>query len=60
MNHINSRVTYKQYIANMEAKIQDKEFRDDIKGLLRHEVSFDIDKGWEEVKKHVIERLKNT
>ena len=53
--------TYKQYIQNMEDKMNDPDFIGDIQGLLRAEEQFDKARAleaYEQVKEIFIERLK--
>ncbi len=50
--------TYKQFIANMEEKMADPDFTDDITKLLRPEISFDPTSSWELVKEMLVDRLK--
>ena len=43
------RISKKQYIKNIESKLQDPNFRGDIEGLLRPGISFDFDQAWAEL-----------
>lgn len=58
MDHVDGQVTQKQFIANMEAKITDKNFRHDITGLLRPNTPFDVDEAWQLVNNQLINLLK--
>ena len=49
--------TEKQFLANMEEKMKDKEFFQDIHSILRPEVVYDNLKAWEVVRKELIEKL---
>ncbi len=49
--------TQKQFLANMEEKITDKEFLDDIHIILKPGVEYDNEKAWEVVKKEIIEKI---
>lgn len=49
--------TKKQFLANMEEKMTDKEFLLDIHSILRPEVVYDNLKAWEVVRKELIEKL---
>ncbi len=49
--------TYKEYVINMDEKMQDEEFLGDTKNLLRLGDSFDPSKGYEIVKSTLIDRL---
>lgn len=50
-------VTQADYIANVEAKIKDGEFRGDLTSLLRADVEFDFDKAWENLNKGLFSKL---
>ena len=58
MEHVDSKVTQKQFIQNMEAKITDNDFSGDITGLLKTDVKFDIDEAWKKVKEEIVDNLK--
>lgn len=49
--------TYKQFVNNMEAKLNDEEFLGDTMGLLRPELSFDPTTAYQIVKETLIDRL---
>lgn len=49
--------TIKQFLANMEEKMKDKEFLQDIRSILKPEVEYDNLKAWEEVKIKLIEKI---
>ena len=49
--------TYKQFVNNMEAKLNDEEFLGDTMGLLRAELSFDPLTAYQVVKETLIDRL---
>jgi predicted nucleotidyltransferase component of viral defense system len=49
--------TQKQFLANMNEKITDKDFREDIYLLLRKNIEYDIDMEWELVKKELVEKI---
>jgi len=49
--------TQKQFLANMEEKMIEKEFLQDIHSILRPEVEYDNLKAWEIVRKELIEKL---
>ena len=49
--------TKKQFLANMEEKMNDKEFLQDIHSILRAEVVYDNLEAWEVVRKELIEKL---
>ena len=50
-------VTKKQFIINMEDKLQEDMFANDIKNLIRPEVKFDISSAWVKIQKELIELL---
>lgn len=49
--------TKKQFMANMEEKMKDKEFHQDIHSILRPEVEYDNLKAWEVVRTELIEKI---
>jgi len=49
--------TQKQFLANMEEKVTDKEFTDDIHIILKQGVKYNNEKAWELVRKRLIEKL---
>jgi predicted nucleotidyltransferase component of viral defense system len=49
--------TQKQILANMEEKLLDREFVEDIHVMLKHGIEYDNGKAWELVKTHLIERM---
>ena len=51
--------TYKEYVLNMEEKMQDDEFLGDTKNLLRSGDTFDPAQGYEIVKSTLIDRLQS-
>lgn len=57
MNHVGCQVSSKEFIKNMEAKMIDREFRNDTTALIRQEIQFDIDKAWEIVRLNLIEKI---
>ena len=52
-NHI----TRKQFLRNMEAKMKEKEFLNDIEGLLRPGINFNQAEAYKIVKSQIIEKL---
>ena len=48
---------YKEYVQNMELKMQDEEFLDDVQPLLRPEVEFDPLQAWPLVYERLVERM---
>jgi predicted nucleotidyltransferase component of viral defense system len=56
-NVVNVPPTQKQFLANMNEKITDKDFLEDIYLLLRKDIVYDIDTAWELVKKELIEKI---
>jgi len=56
-NVVDTPPTQKQFLANMNEKILDKDFREDIYLLLRKGVEYDIDAAWELVRKELVEKI---
>jgi predicted nucleotidyltransferase component of viral defense system len=56
-NVVNTPPTQKQFLANMNEKLTDKDFREDIYLLLKHGVSYDIEMAWELVRKELVEKI---
>jgi predicted nucleotidyltransferase component of viral defense system len=56
-NVVNVPPTQKQFLANMNEKMTDKDFCEDIYLLLRKGVEYDIEIAWELVKKELVERI---
>jgi len=54
----NVQISKKQYIKNIESKLQDPDFRGDVAGLLRPDVSFDIDEAWNYLKNNLFDKMK--
>ncbi len=57
MEHEGNKVTQKDFIENMEKKMQEEEFIDDIKNLIVPKTEFHIGKAWQKVKSEIIELL---
>ena len=49
--------SYKEFVQNMELKMQDEEFLDDVQPLLRPEVEFDPLQAWPLVYEQLVERM---
>lgn len=49
--------TQKQFLANMEEKMNDNEFLDDIYAILKQGIEYDNGKAWEVVKKEFVEKI---
>ena len=47
----------KQFLTNMEEKLLDREFMEDIHAILRPGAEYNNDKAWELVKKRLVERV---
>ena len=56
-NVVDTPPTQKQFLANMNEKILDKDFREDIYLLLRKGIEYDIDVAWELVRKELVEKI---
>ncbi|TAL59891.1 MAG: nucleotidyl transferase AbiEii/AbiGii toxin family protein [Bacteroidetes bacterium] len=57
MEHEGHKVSQREFILNMEKKMKEVEFTNDMKNLLRPEVNFDMGKAWDLVRKDLIELL---
>ena len=57
IDHENRRISKAQFLANLEAKLLNSEFRKDTLPLLPRDVLFEPDKAYENVRKLLIERL---
>lgn len=57
MNKEGNRVSQKEFIANMEMKIEDADFVGDMRGLLRSGIAYNINEAYELVKKEILEKL---
>ena len=49
--------TQRQFLLNMEEKLTDKEFLNDIHIILKPGIEYNNDKAWEIVKKELIEKI---
>ena len=47
----------KQFLANMNEKMTDKEFMEDIRLVLKQEVEYDNEAAWEVVRKELVEKI---
>jgi hypothetical protein len=50
-------VTKKEFIDNMEKKIEDADFLGDMNGLLRSDIKYDIREAYKSVKTEIFEKL---
>lgn len=57
MKEEGGQVTQKEFLENMEKKIEDDDFLGDIKGLLRIGIEYDINGAYEFVKKEILEKI---
>ncbi len=57
MNEEGNGVSQKEFIANMEMKIEDVDFVGDMHGLLRSGIAYNINEAYEFVKKEILEKL---
>lgn len=57
MNEEGNSVTQKQFLENMEKKIQDADFIGDMNGLLRSGIAYDIKEAYELVKREILEKI---
>jgi len=49
--------TQKQFLANMNEKMMDKEFNEDIRLVLKQGVEFDNEAAWEVVRRELVEKI---
>jgi len=56
-NAVDKPPTQKQFLANMNEKIPDKDFKDDIRLVLKQGVEYDTVMAWELVRKELVEKL---
>lgn len=49
--------TQKQFLSNMEEKMEDKEFLDDIYIILKQDVEYDNKRAWDKIKVNLIEKI---
>ena len=49
--------TYKEFVLNMDGKLQDEEFLTDTEMILGPQVEYDPQVAWEKVKAELVERL---
>jgi len=54
---VNTPPTQKQFLVNMNAKLSDKDFREDIYLLLKQGDNYDIETAWELVRKELVEKI---
>lgn len=57
MNEEGNVVTQKEFIENMEKKIEDAEFMGDMNGLLRSGIEYNITEAYEFVKREILEKI---
>lgn len=57
MNEEGNAVTQKDFLENMEKKIEDADFIGDMNGLLRSGIAYDINEAYEFVKKEILEKI---
>ncbi len=50
-------ITQKEFLENMEKKIEDADFIGDMHGLLRSGIAYDINEAYELVKKEILEKI---
>jgi len=56
-NAVEKPPTQKQFLANMNEKITDKEFMEDIRLVLKQGVEYDNEAAWEVVRKELVEKI---
>lgn len=57
MNQEGNAITQKEFLENMEKKIEDADFSGDMNGLLRSGIAYDINEGYEFIKKEILENI---
>ncbi|GAA0875442.1 nucleotidyl transferase AbiEii/AbiGii toxin family protein [Wandonia haliotis] len=57
MNEEGNAVTQKEFLENMEKKIEDADFIGDMNGLLRSGIAYDINEAYEFVKTNLLEKI---
>jgi len=56
-NVVNTPPTQKQFLANMNEKLSDKDFREDVYLLLKQGVGYDVETAWEVVKEELVGKI---
>jgi predicted nucleotidyltransferase component of viral defense system len=51
-------ISRKDFLKNMTEKLKDQDFRDDITGLIRTDVVFDIDGAWQLISENLVSKMK--
>ena len=49
--------SWREYVQNVEAKLNDEAYRNGMATLLRPGTPFDPDEAWANVRKHIVDRL---
>lgn len=57
MTEEGNHVTQKEFLDNMDKKIEDPDFRGDMNGLLRSGIEYDINGAYEFVKTNLLEKI---
>lgn len=57
MNEEENTVTQKEFLENMEKKIEDADFTGDMNGLLRSGIAYDINEAYELIKSNLLEKI---
>lgn len=57
MNEEGNKVTQKEFLENMEKKIEDADFTGDMNGLLRSGIAYEINDAYELVKSNLLEKI---
>lgn len=57
MKEEGNEVTRKEFIENMDKKIEDSDFMGDMNGLLRSGISYNINEAYEFVKTNLLEKI---
>ncbi|MDT4879807.1 hypothetical protein FQZ97_1155150 [compost metagenome] len=57
MNEEGNTVTQKEFLENIEEKIEDADFTGDMNGLLRSGIAYDVNKAYGLIKKEILEKI---
>jgi len=57
MSEEGNTITQKEFLENMEKKVEDADFIGDMNGLLRSGIAYDINEAYELVKKEILEKI---
>ena len=58
LDDVGCSISRKEFHKNMIKKLEDRDFRDDIRGLIRTDVDFDINEAWKLVSEKLVSKMK--